>query len=91
MCQGVKLILEESLAPQSDLKMKEAGPSADSLDLGPLALSFDDKKGWIVETLGPTSRHWKRLARENNKQATQANESRTKGKREAQHHFKSLT
>ena len=82
MCQGVKLIPEESLAPQSDLKMKEAGPSVDSPDLGPLALSFDDKKGWIAETLGPTSRHWKRLARENNKQVTQASESPTKGKRD---------
>ena len=50
LCQGVKLIPEESLAPQSDLKMKEAGPSVDSPDLGPLALSFDDKKSWIVET-----------------------------------------
>ena len=57
LCQEVKLIPEESLAPQIDLKMKEAGPSVDSPDLGPLALSFDDKKGWIAETLGLTSRH----------------------------------
>ena len=45
LCQEVKLIPEESLAPQIDLKMKEAGSGADSPDLGPLALSFDDKKG----------------------------------------------
>ena len=82
LCQEVKLIPEESLAPQIDLKMREAGPGADSPDLGPLALSFDDKKGWIAETLGLTSRHWKRLAGENNKQATQASESSTKGKRD---------
>ena len=82
LCQGVKLIPEEILAPQSDLKMKEVGPGADSLDLGPLALSFDNKKGRIAETLGPTSRNWKRLARENNKQVTQASESLTKGKRD---------
>ena len=62
--------------------MKEARLGADSPDLGPLALRFDDKKGWIAKTLGPTSRHWKRLARENNKQETQASESPTKGKRD---------
>ena len=32
LCQEVKLIPEESLAPQIDLKMKEAGPGADSPD-----------------------------------------------------------
>ena len=45
-------------------------------------MSFDDKKGWIVETLGPTSRHWKRLVRENDKWVTQVSESPTKVKKD---------
>lgn len=32
--------------------------------LGPVAMSFDPSDGWVVEKLGPNSRHWKRLARE---------------------------
>ena len=31
--------------------------------MGPLAMSLDPSKGWITEELGPSSRHWKRLAR----------------------------
>ena len=30
---------------------------------GPLAMCYETNKGWIEEKLGPTSRHWKRLAR----------------------------
>ena len=29
----------------------------------PLAMSLDPSKGWILEELGPSSKHWKRLAR----------------------------
>ena len=82
LSQGVKLIPEERLGPQIVLKMKEVGPSADNPDMGPLALSFDDKKGWIAENFGPTSRHWKSLARDNSKQASQEGENPTKGKRD---------
>ena len=32
-----------------------------------LVMSFDQEKGWVTETLGPKSRHWKRLARQSNK------------------------
>ena len=31
--------------------------------MGPLVMSLDLSKGWISEELGPSSRHWKRLAR----------------------------
>nr|POE96807.1 hypothetical protein CFP56_42558 [Quercus suber] len=81
-CQVPKLILDGSLAPQFDLKVKEVGPSLENTALGPLALSFDDKKGWIAKTLGLTIKHWKGLARENNKQTSQVSESPTKGKRD---------
>ena len=33
----------------------------------PLTMSFDQEKGWVAETLGPKSGHWKRLARKSNK------------------------
>ena len=33
----------------------------------PLAISFNQEKGWVAETLGPKSGHWKRLARQSNK------------------------
>nr|POF09034.1 hypothetical protein CFP56_14975 [Quercus suber] len=81
-CQVPKLIPDGRLAPQFDLKVKEVGPGSENPAFGPLALSFDDKKGWITKTLGLTSKHWKRLARENNKQASQVSESPTKGKRD---------
>lgn len=29
---------------------------------GPLAMTYDMELGWIAETLGPTSAHWKRKA-----------------------------
>ena len=29
----------------------------------PLAMTFNQEKGWVTEPLGPTSGHWKRLAR----------------------------
>lgn len=33
-------------------------------DLSPLAMSYDQEKGWIAEVLGPKSGHWKHLARQ---------------------------
>ena len=65
-----QLISEGSLVPRSKSNLKEDGPVIENPTLGPLAMSFDDKKGWIAKPLGPASRHWKRLAREINKGAT---------------------
>ena len=31
---------------------------------GPMAMTYDMELGWVTEVLGPTSRHWKRKARE---------------------------
>lgn len=51
--------------------------------LGPMAMSFDPLVGWVAEKLGPTTKHWKRLARENkNKEPTSA-ESQITQKRES--------
>jgi len=33
-------------------------------DLSPLAMSYDQEKGWITKVLGPKSGHWKSLARQ---------------------------
>ena len=49
-------------------KEKEVGSNL-SLDLtkgeeGPIAMTYDMELGWITKTLGPTSGHWKRKARE---------------------------
>ena len=32
--------------------------------MSPIAMSFDQNKGWTSEELGLRSRHWKRLARQ---------------------------
>ncbi|KAK7834093.1 putative esterase kai2 [Quercus suber] len=48
------------------LELSEIIPWAEELS-SPLAMSFNKDKGWIFETLGPTSGHWKRLARQTNK------------------------
>ena len=34
------------------------------IESSPLAMSYDQEKGWTSEILGPKSRHWKRLARQ---------------------------
>ena len=48
------------------LEIKETIPWAEDIS-NPLVMSFDKDKGWVAETLGPTSGHWKRLARQTNK------------------------
>ena len=30
---------------------------------GPMAMTYEMEMGWVAETLGPTSGHWKRRAR----------------------------
>ena len=51
-----------------NFKPKEATDFGEQLiwaedNSGPLAMSLDPSKGWISEELGPSSRHWNRLAR----------------------------
>ena len=62
------------------LEIKETIPWAKDLS-SPLAMSFDKDKGWVVETLGPTSRNWKRLARQTNKPSPSKKDSPEKLKR----------
>ena len=62
------------------LEIKETIPWAKDLS-SPLAMSFDKDKGWVVKTLGPTSEHWKRLARQTNKPSPSKRDSPEKLKR----------
>ena len=38
------------------------GPKGLQTKLAPLAMVYDENKGWTEEKLGQNSRHWKRLA-----------------------------
>ena len=51
-------------APSIKKEAKVGGPIRMGSELGPLAMSYVEEKGWIAEPLGPSSKHWKRLARE---------------------------
>nr|POE86190.1 hypothetical protein CFP56_07297 [Quercus suber] len=62
------------------LELSEIIPWAEELS-SPLAMSFNKDKGWIFETLGPTSGHWKRLARQTNKPSPGKRDSPEKLKR----------
>ena len=46
-----------ALVPIKKLEAKVGGLTSVGLDLGPLAMCYDEEKGWIAETLGPSSRH----------------------------------
>ena len=89
--QGPQSISEGSLKLSNEDNRKVVGPASENPIPDPLAMSFDDKKGWVAEHLGPASKHWKRLARESNKGKSQVTGSPTKGKREAQHLSRILT
>nr|POE64106.1 hypothetical protein CFP56_08477 [Quercus suber] len=79
--QRSQLIFEGNLAPKNEVKMKVIGPAEENPIPGPLAMCYDEKKGWTSETLGPASRHWKRLAREINKGVFQESISPSNPKR----------
>lgn len=42
----------------------ETSPGKDEGSQGLVAMLFDAKVGWTTETLGPKTKHWKRLAKE---------------------------
>ena len=71
-----------ALVPIKKLEAKVGGPTNVGLDLGPLAMCYVEEKGWIVETLGPSSKHWKRLAREVKSKSESEGKSQIKVRRE---------
>lgn len=64
----------------SGLKASKAGSWADE-DSSPLAMFFTREKGWVLETLGPKSGHWKRIARKQTKASSTKKGSQNKTKR----------
>ncbi|XP_030964072.1 uncharacterized protein LOC115985247 [Quercus lobata] len=52
----------KDLGKDSGLESSAVGSWADD-NSSPLAMTFNQEKGWVTEPLGPTSGHWKRLAR----------------------------
>ena len=51
------------MAPRLEGPEKEGSPIREEVATGLMAMCFDEKLGWVAETLGPKSIHWKRLAR----------------------------
>jgi len=52
------------MAPNKDHSNDVEGPSNKEVKMGPMALSYDPKEGWVASKLGPRSGHRKRLVRE---------------------------
>ena len=50
-----------TLAPNKAKEESVESPSPRAM--GPMAMSYDPSEGWVTSKLGPTSGHWKRLAR----------------------------
>ena len=51
------------MVPSLEGPDSEGSPIREEAAMGPLAMCYDEKLGWVAETLGPKSGHWKRLAR----------------------------
>lgn len=63
----------------SMIEVKEESPKP---ELGPMAMPYNLTIGWIAEIMGPTTKHWKRLARGSKTSELIKNESPIKQKRE---------
>ena len=50
-------------APNSLPTISEAKEGDPKLEVGPMAMTYNPTAGWVAEKMGPTSKHWKRLAR----------------------------
>lgn len=50
-------------APNSLPSVFEAKEEVSKPELGPMPMIYDLTVGWVVEKMGPTTKHWKRLAR----------------------------
>ena len=59
------------MAPNVEMGNDVESPGDKEAIMGPMALNYDTKDGWVAAKLSPKSKHWKRLAREvnNNKPA----------------------
>ena len=62
--QKVNDVGKEKNVTDAEANSRLAGRTGLETEAGPLALVFNETKGWTEEKLGQNSRHWKRLARE---------------------------
>ncbi|KAK7841066.1 hypothetical protein CFP56_015952 [Quercus suber] len=54
-------VFDFKLAPKNLTEGREESPK---IELGPVAMSYDPKEGWISKKLSLNSKHWKQLAKE---------------------------
>ena len=57
-----ELAFEFGLTPSPTPNNQKGGLGGPNTVLGPMAMTYDPKKGWVIEKLGSRSGHWKRLA-----------------------------
>ena len=62
--QREKVGMKETSAPDSGVKNRPFGPMGLETESGPLAMVYDETKGWAEEKMGLNSRHWKRGPRD---------------------------
>ena len=62
--QKVKDVEKEKNVTEAEANSGLAGRMGLEHEAGPLAVIFNETKGWTEEKLGQNSRHWKRMARE---------------------------
>ena len=67
--QGEKALFKATLALVLDVNNEPVGPIDPEIESGPLAMVYDETKGWIAEKMGLNSRHWKPLAQEIKKES----------------------
>ena len=70
------------MAPNVEMGNDVESPRDKEAIMGPMALNYDTKDGWVAAKLGPKSKHWKRLAREVNNNKPAGKKGLKNGKRE---------
>ena len=75
-------IFKYIVAPNEEVGNYVEGPSDKYAMMGPMALSYNPKEGWVAAELSPKSRHWKQLAREANQNKPIGKKGSKSGKRE---------
>ena len=67
--QGEKTLFKGTLVLVLDVNNGPVGPIDSEIESGPLAMVYDEMKGWIAGKMGLNSRHWKPLAQEIKKES----------------------
>ena len=70
------------MAPNVEMGNDVESPGDKEAIMGPMALNYDPKDGWVAAELGPKGKHWKRLARKVNHNKPAGKKGLKNGKRE---------